>query len=379
MELYLEYNISVDFKERSTSISFQNSTRGLKDDTPVHKHFTHPKTNFKLSSKDKLYFLPGTNVPRAKLKDTFSKLKIVSTKDIDNTDKFIVSGSTYDKLFESRYARFYKVSFIQKVLKLLDKIGYFVDEYDLEQFNEALENYESEYIICNNLYFLTQSTIKNQLSNILDATIIEKINQINGSSWTSMTCLKKKENYDLYEKIMSSKLYSERTLLRDINGDDSVTINEEIFENLCEMLESSDEDNHTVAAEIMANSDYESSISYILLLIHKYYYSLYLTKGSKHVNFKSLLSFLNLSLNYAVTHEQCIKTLKDTNTLTEEHIKNIFKFFAENHKMNNTVLFNTPVLKLSPELSEHIGKEIVYNFETKTITEHELVPKPTGA
>ena len=111
MELYLEYNISVDFKENSTSISLQNTTRGLKDATSVYKHFTHPETNFKLSSKDKLYFLPGTNVPRAKLKDTFSKLKIVSTKDIDNTDKFIVSNNTYDKLFESRYARFYKISF----------------------------------------------------------------------------------------------------------------------------------------------------------------------------------------------------------------------------------------------------------------------------
>ena len=379
MELYLEYNISVDFKENSTSISFQNSTRGLKDATSVYKHFTHPETNFKLNSKDKLYFLPGTNVPRAKLKDTFSKLKIVSTKDIDTTDKFIVSGNTYDKLFEFRYARFYKVSFIQKILKLLEKIGYPIDEYDLENFNESLENYESEYIICNNLYFLTQSVIKNELSKILDATVIEKINQINSSSWTSMTCLKKKDNYDLYEKIMSSKLYSERTLLRDINGDDSVTINQEIYENLCEMLDSSDEDNHTVAAEIMANSDYESSISYILLLLHNHYYTLSLTKGSKHVNFKSLLSFLNLSLNYGVTHQSCIKTLKDTNTLTEENIKNIFKFFVENHKINDTVLFNTPVLKLSPELSEHIGKEIVYNFETKTITEHELVPEPTGA
>jgi hypothetical protein len=94
------------------------------------------------------------------------------------------------------------------------------------------------------------------------------------------------------------------------------------------MLESDDQGNHSIAIETMANCDLQKSALNILFLLKYHGSAIYNSKTSTHVNFKSLLSFFNISrynLNSyrGITYDDIIKMLTDKGLLTDEHISKI--------------------------------------------------------
>ncbi len=60
------------------------------------------------------------------------------------------------------------------------------------------------------------------------------------------------------------------------------------------MFKSSDKDNHIMAMEIMANSNYVESALYLLLLLEEYGHRIADCNTKNHVNFKSMVSYFGL-------------------------------------------------------------------------------------
>ena len=87
-------------------------------------------------------------------------------------------------------------------------------------------------------------------------------------------------------------LCDEKDLLENLNGDDALVIGETEFEQLRQMFLSSDSDNHVLAMEIMANSNYSQSIFYLLRLFKDYNRKISDQRSRNHVNFKSLVSIM---------------------------------------------------------------------------------------
>ena len=75
------------------------------------------------------------------------------------------------------------------------------------------------------------------------------------------------EYKDILDDIQNKTIFDESELLAMINGDDAVTITPEVYQQLVKMFQSSDQDNHIMAMEIMANSNYIDSALYLLLLL----------------------------------------------------------------------------------------------------------------
>ena len=93
----------------------------------------------------------------------------------------------------------------------------------------------------------------------------------------------------------SGKLYSERDILLDINSNYMI-IDEDKYNEIYAYLNTDNEEDVTLACELMANCNVPKSAPYLLLLIADWQETIQDSKGYRHVNFKSLLNLLNLDL-----------------------------------------------------------------------------------
>jgi hypothetical protein len=134
----------------------------------------------------------------------------------------------------------------------------------------------------------------------------------------------------VYNAIQGKPIYNETELITNINGDDSTIIDEEVFQQLKNMFESSDSDNHILAMEIMANSHYEKSVLYLQMLLSNYCYQISNSHTKSHVNFKSMLSYFNwIPRNIGNrSAEKIVEIIDDKGLLTVDMIKRLYKEYT---------------------------------------------------
>ena len=97
------------------------------------------------------------------------------------------------------------------------------------------------------------------------------------------------------------------------------------------MFDSSDTDNHVLAMEIMANSKYEDSVLYLLMLISENAYKINNSNTRNHVNFKSMLTYFNWQprdVNHQTT-DSIIEMIDKKGLLTVEMIKRLYQEYSD--------------------------------------------------
>ena len=97
------------------------------------------------------------------------------------------------------------------------------------------------------------------------------------------------------------------------------------------MFQSTDNDNHILAMEIMANSHYEKSVLYLLMLIADFNGIISNTHTKNHVNFKSMLAYFNW-IPRNVSHqdsEDIIKIIDGKGLLTLDMIQVLYKEYTD--------------------------------------------------
>lgn len=267
---------------------------------------------------DKLYFLPGVNIPRVKLKDLTLQHGIKSIRDIDQATHVFSGKNTTDKLISSHWYYDLDTELLKEIVENSEGL---MDDFYRENLRQALEFYTEPIVI---FEYGAASTLRNSGLPVLD--------KIDGNVLRSSNIYYTvdEENKDLFPGILSLDLYNESKLLKHINGDDAATIDDTMFLQISDMFKSSDHDNHIIAMEIMANCNYMDSLLYIEMLFENYANQMSNCRTKSHVNFKSLLSFLNKDNGYMGTNiDDIVDSLIAKDVFDLEKVNVIMKHYGQ--------------------------------------------------
>jgi len=256
---------------------------------------------------DMIYLLPGVNIPRVKLKDLALNLGIRVVRDVEKANIIFSGKSSMGKMTGSNW---YYIADAELILNRVKQIC--DDGYYIEKLETALDASGATKICAD------WSDMRNCLAsdyNHYDSGYIYAVEE---------------DHADTYNAMQGKPIYNESELITNINGDDSTIIDEEVFQQLKNMFESSDNDNHVLAMEIMANSHYEKSVLYLQMLLSDYSYQISNSHTKSHVNFKSMLSYFDWAPRNLGTRsaEQIIKIIDEKGLLTVDMIKRLYNAYT---------------------------------------------------
>lgn len=318
---------------------------------------------------DKLFFLPGVNIPRVKLKDLSLQHGIKTVRDINQATHVFAGKNTKDKIVSGQWFYTMQTKAIRDILADPDLV---MDDYYKDNLNQALEFYTEDEVI---LHYHTANELRNS-----ELPYVKKhIQWISRSSNVLYTV--DDEHKDLFPGIATLDIFHESKLLKHINGDDAATIDETMFLQISDMFMSSDQDNHILAMEIMANCNYIDSLLYIEMLFEKYYHQMDNCHTKNHVNFKSLLSFLGKSKTYMNTRiDDIVDSLINKGVFDIEKINVIMKYYGDDIACaGGTKYFEVKSVTLSKDIAKLLNTNYVHQTFQDYIPEADLeVPEIHG-
>ena len=314
------------------------------DNVNDDKIFNTVSTGYIPTLNDKLYFAKGVNIPRVKLKNLAKDYKIKSTTNLADATAIFVSENSNSKYTTTQWT--YTVATTEFKQYFEDYVALETgDAYYNEKVENALEFYTEELIgvSYNTRNFLENGNIPFRLKS--------------GTSYSSKRYNKIQDEYlSAYNEINNSTLpvYDESELLKHLNGNEALGIDSDMYDSLCEMFNSSDADNHTIAMEIMANSNFEDSVLYLSLLFYSYSGEMQQCRSKGHVNFKSLLSLMTLPSSYfRMNIDDVMDKLKKHKQLTKENVDIVLKLHGDDiYDGGNSLYFRVKTITLCTEYLE---------------------------
>lgn len=314
---------------------------------------------------DKFYFLPGISIPRVKLKDLTRDYGIKSTRSLQNATHIFAGKSTENKVSDSVWLYKIPTDAIQKLYDLLKEADY-LDNYYLNKLETALLYNENEYVFVD---YSTAGIFRNNTHEIFDK--LREDEHVRTSLRSSKYICKIDSDYidDLIEiEKLNIPILDESKLLKHINGEDATTIDEGIYQQLKTMYSSSDADNHILAMEIMANSNYIDSLMYIEMLFKEHHHQMESSRSRNHVNFKGLLAFLGKSRgDMATTLDDIITSLRDNGVLTIDKLNYLLqKYSAEIQCYGDTEIFKVKTVTINEDLL----KELDHNYKYELVSDY---------
>lgn len=303
------------------------------------------------SKGDKLYFLPGVNIPRVKLKDLSLQHGIKTTRNIEDATHIFAGKNTKDKMVSGAWYYSINTSALRGILLDPELV---MDDYYKENLTQALEFYTEDVVI---LDYSAAGQLRNS-----ELPFVKRYSYSNVSRHSSVYYSVDSDHIDLFPDILTLDIYDESTLIKHINGEDAATIDETMFQQISDMFKSSDSDNHVLAMEIMANCNYIDSLLYIEMLFQKYSGAMSNCHTKNHVNFKSLLSFLGKSKTYLTTDiDDVVKSLINKGVFDIDKVNVIMKYYSEKiAARGGTEFFEIKSLTLSEEAAKLLNTNYVH-------------------
>lgn len=349
MKNYLFFEIEANSNEVSIKVDtiFGAESGG-------QSNFTISDDDYVPTKGDKLYFLPGVNIPRVKMKDLTIEYGIKSIRNIDDATHIFASRNTVHKMSDHRWLYRMKTAVFKEMFETVKE---FMDEYYIENIETALEFYQEKYVY---MGYNSSTEIRNEAPFLEARTTIEGlVASINNSrSFYAVNDMFK----SYFPAVITFTIYDEAKLLKYINGPDAVIIDSVMFGQLSDMFKSSDNDNHILAMEIMANSNYIDSLLYLEMLFKDYSERIYSCPTKKHVNFKSLVSYLGKDNGLATSIDGIMKSLIDKGVLDTEKINIIMDNYAhEIESSGNSDFFKVKTVTVSEETLALLNTNYVYN------------------
>jgi hypothetical protein len=273
---------------------------------------------YALSEDDVVYILPGTTIPRFKVRN---KVKITN-KPENATVAFVPS--------------------VIKDYQEINGITYSIHKGDLESFIDVV--YDSH----NPISKLIKSLLKNYEVVTSWRTKWDIVNNIekwgNFINKTNTVSLYKlpQESEDLLKRL-TCPIYQAEELLLAVS-EDSLAIDHERYTEMRAMFKSADEDTIIMGMELLANADYDKSLLYILLLLKEFGHKFYYKKQVNHVNFKAMMNYIGLpkrklkrsdgnrttwKTSEYITLDDAVDILKKHNQFTKDNVSNITTLFIK--------------------------------------------------
>jgi len=320
--------------------------------------FSEVTTEYTPTKGDKLYFLPGVNVPRIKLKDLSLNYGIKTVRNIDDATNIFIAKTTRDKITNSEW---YHALSATKLQEIYENKNLPIDDYYLENIRQALDfNTEDKVIMtygnANEIRYSNHEEFAKYADYLISSNIFYTID----------------EDYaDLPAKLENVTLYDESAILKHINGDDAAVIDEVMFEQINQMFESNDKDNHVLAMEIMANSNYVESLLFLEMLFKEHSYEISNCHTKNHVNFKSLIGYLKKNKSYLGTSlDDIINSLIDKGVLSTDKLDMLMKRYADEIQSHGcTNHFKVKTITISDDLLKDLNTNYAYQHVEDFIPE----------
>jgi hypothetical protein len=318
---------------------------------------------------DSIFLMPGVNIPRVKLKDLALNLGIKVVRDASRANVIISGKATVNKITCGRWLHHADTETFTKYVEWL-KTHMGFDQY-------YLDKYETAVAACNPDTIYIEYGTKNDMEN-------KHFNTLN--SYSSAIHFVEDEHRDMLDDIQNKPIFDESELLAMINGDDAVTITPEIYSQLVKMFESSDSDNHIMAMEIMANSNYIDSALYLLLLLEGFSTEISECHTRNHVNFKSMVSYFTMAVKEIgwLNPDTVAKKLIELGLLTKDWTHVLLQeradWFIRNiyHSTTFSVGELVPTIAIQTAINDSYTGIIEYKVDSKEValvTESRIFPE----
>ena len=365
--LYLDFHYSLE-NNRLIEVDIEIQTTNYFD--PSIDTFNINQNGYTPMKGDKLYFLPGVNIPRIKLKDLATKFGIRTVRDVSEANVIFGSSKTKDKI--TGYSWKYKIP-TTIVQLFFETYKNDMDDYQYSKLENALEFYTEEYILTD--WSTARTFTDNDLPQWNSYSQQPQFLSFDESRNTSSEHVHEvnKDYIHLYDLIKGKEIIDESCLLDQLNGDDAVIIDTDMFTQLSTMFNSSDDDNHILAMEIMANSKYKESLLYIEMIFKNHAYTIGQSNTKNHVNFKSLLSYLGKNNRYIDTSlDDIMDSLISKKVLTKDKVDILLENYGEEIKNRGdstyfkvqTITVNEDTLSL---LNENYNYKVIEDYEPSIV------------
>lgn len=334
------------------------------------------KKDYTPSLGDKFYFLPGVNIPRVKMKDFTAEYNVKVVRDIEDATVVFGSNLSNKKVLTTNWL--YTVGTIQftNCFNALVELGR-LDQQTIERVNTALEFYTEAKIISDyrSIAMMGDDSLYKNL-------IVNPAYEFNRSKESEYVNEVEEDYLDIVNYLDGKEVLDESCILDLLNGEDAVLINKEVYGQLAVMLQSSDQDNHVVAMEILANCKYKESLYYILKLMSLYSSQMINCRSVGHVNFKSLLSYLGIDkYGMKFTTDGRIAKLMEKGVLTPGMITSIIKDDLCNPESFYSSMVQIKTLTVNDEIHKYFNKNYTFDllpdFEPVPEDKAEPVKQPT--
>lgn len=337
----IDKKVYVDFKFTGVDSTINFSLTVINEYS--QKDFIIEDKNLDVKPGDTIYFAPKVSVPRVKVKNLTMDYAAKITRDISKADIVVIPENFENILFENQY----KYSLDEKKLIAFLNVDKRIDTHSLTKLNDVLDNYS-------NIEFISDWSEYRQLSNLTSGTSYEF--EYNNRSNVYLY-LPNDDFKHIYEDLKTKTLYKESLILKTINGDDALTIDNKIFEQLGSMLKSSDDENHVIAMEMMANCNYVDSLFYLELLFKEFSYVMKESYAKNHVNFKSLCKFLGKenSRYMSTNFDDIIDSLIKHDKLSEEYLNILVNKYIDDIFYIRSEYFNVHSITLKEDLLESLN------------------------
>lgn len=308
---YLFFYIEDDEMKISLKTGFEKSNMGkllnVKDDW-------QPLGN----NLDNLYFFPGCAVPRFKVRENYScTIKpdkataafISADKIKEGSAVNVIPGVSYmcktdaDQYITSNFGRQEKERL--RFEMLIDQVEEVLIDKSI-WYNQFHNTYNNTRYPFNDLVDISRWELKNRAENFYEVRPESGIHNIN------------------------SDIYWETAVLKHLN-ENQVVIDEKRYEELRLFGLSEDKENTVLMMELMANSDFEKSFVHLLFLLKEFGNKIAPLKEAHHVNFKSLLTYFDISVKQvdSINLVDLTRALRKHKKFTRSNVQRITSLCAE--------------------------------------------------
>ncbi len=337
------------------------------EDSTLSTYFDSTK-QYNITDGDKLYFLPGVSIPRIKLKNLNINNKVKTVRDINQANAVFFGKNTLGKITDRTW--FYTIK-TENFKTLVESVKDKFDPWQYTNLTAALEFYDTSHILCD---YNTKLNVIKSLKESCAELVFDDLEFKQGNGYSTSFDIVDKKFTDTVKQLSSLRLYPEESLIKHLNGDDAIEITEELFNSLTDMFRSSDSDNHVLAMEIMANSNYNGSLIYLELLFHNYWNVIDRSNTKNHVNFKSLLSFLGKKRSLHTDHDDIMNSLIKNEQLNETNLNILIQNTVDKlYSPFGSSYFQIASITLNDDLLKNLNANFVYK------TCEDFIPEPEVA
>jgi len=311
--------------------------------------FKFSENKYTPSYGDKLFFLPGINIPRVKLKNLTLSHNVKSIRDIDKSSAVFANSFTFSKMVESKYYSTLPTSLFRQYFEIIKDD---LDSVQVGMVEASLESYSNDVILLD--YHTRSAMTDDNLTSIKNNS--DFINQVHDQESSDRFNVLNEDQVVLFKLLATREIFQETDIIELLNGDKALSIDDEVFNQLSEMMNSSDIENHTLVMEIIANCEYRTSLLYLMILFEKYGYIFMRSRVKSHINFKSLLSYLDLSThNMNVTIDTIMELFIKREVLTEKWIDTLLSIYDSEVRRGESSYFKCKTMTLNDEALAYLN------------------------